>query len=188
MSKTLSYVRRIDLEGSDSNLFIIDLKGTLYTRLINVYRSFSPQNGISQREKFKYQLSLIKKALCYKNGILLEDFNLNFTKKNDINYTYVKYFDEFDDILGDNNLVQLIEFPAWSRIINNVLSESIIDHIYVKDPTLVGGVHSIKPIFGDHLLISLTLRLEKDVNEHSIRRDWRKYSKEVLLSKLAIIE
>ena len=144
-----------------------------------MYRSFLIQNGTSQREKFKYQLSLIKKALCYKNCILLGDFNLNCTKKNDINYTYVRYFDDFDDMLGNNNLVQLIEFPTWSRIINNVLSESVIDHIYV---------HSIKPIFGDHLLISLTLRLEKDVNEHSIRRDWRKYSKEVLLSELAIIE
>ena len=91
------------------------------------------------REKFKYQLSLIKKALCYKNCILLGDFNLNFTKKNDINYTFVRYFDDFDDMRGDNNLVQLIEFPTWSRIINNVLSESITDHIYVKDPTLVGG-------------------------------------------------
>ena len=104
-----------------------------------MYRSFLIQNGTSQREKFKYQLSLIKKALCYKNCILLGDFNLNFTKKNDINYTFVRYFDDFDDMRGDNNLVQLIEFPTWSRIINNVLSESITDHIYVKDPTLVGG-------------------------------------------------
>ena len=62
VSKSLSYVRRSDLEGSDSNLIIIDLEGALNTRLVNVYRSFSPQNGISQREKFKYQLSLIKKA------------------------------------------------------------------------------------------------------------------------------
>ena len=36
VSKTLSYVRRTDLEGVDSNLIIIDLEGISNTRLINV--------------------------------------------------------------------------------------------------------------------------------------------------------
>ena len=83
----------------------------------------------------------------------------------------MRYFDDFDEMLGDNNLVQIVEFPTWSRIVNNILLESIIDHIYVEDPTLVGGIHSIKPLFGDHLLISITLRLEKGVNDQIMRRD-----------------
>ena len=120
--------------------------------------------------------------------MLLGDFNLNYEKKNDVNYSHVRYFDDFDELLGDNNLVQIIEFPTWSRVINNVLNESTIDHVYIKDPTLVGGVHSVKPLFGDHLLICITIRLEKGVNELSIRRDWRKYSKGVLLNELALIE
>ena len=78
ITKSVSYVRRYDLEGTDSNMIIIDVEGTLNTRLINVYRSFAPQNGISQREKFKYQLSLISTAMCTVNCILLGDFNLNF--------------------------------------------------------------------------------------------------------------
>ena len=60
ITKSVSYVRRYNLEGTDSNMIIIDVEGTLNTRLINVYRSFAPQNGISQREKFKYH---IKKLL-----------------------------------------------------------------------------------------------------------------------------
>ena len=71
--------------------------------------------------------------------MLLGDFNLNYEKKNDVNYSHVRYFDDFDELLGDNNLVQIIEFPTWSRVINNVLNESTIDHVYIKDPTLVGG-------------------------------------------------
>ena len=72
---------------------------------------------------------------------------------------------------------------------NNVLLESILDHIYVKDPTLGGGgVQSIKPCFGGHFLISLTLLLGRKVIDHSIRRDWRKYSQEVLLSELALVD
>ena len=58
----------------------------------------------------------------------------------------MRYFDDFEEVLGEINLVQLIEFPTWSRIVNNVLNESIIDHIYLKDPTLVGGVHSINSL------------------------------------------
>ena len=61
------------------------------------------------------------------NCILLGDFNLNFAKKNDINYSHVRYFDDFEEMLGDENLVQIIEFPTWSRIVNNVLLESTID-------------------------------------------------------------
>ena len=71
ISKLVRYVRRVDLEGSDSNLIIIDVEGTLNTRLINVYRSFAPQNNVFQREKFKNQLSLINTAMCNSNCILL---------------------------------------------------------------------------------------------------------------------
>ena len=99
VSKSVSYVRRCDLEGSDSKLIVIDLEGTLNTRLINVYRSFAPQNGISQRDKFKYQLTLIKNAICNMNCILLGDFNLNYTRRHDVNYSHAKYFEDFDDVL-----------------------------------------------------------------------------------------
>ena len=110
--------------------------------------------------------------------ILLGDFNLNYAKKNNVGYKYENFFNDFDEVLFNMNLIQLINFPMWSRIANNVLRESILDHVYVKNPTLVEGVRSIKPCFGDHLLISLGIRVEKDVIQHTIRRDWRKYSKE----------
>ena len=94
-------------------------------------------NNISQRDKFKFQLSLINSAMCTTNCVLLGDFNLNYAGKNDVNYSHIKYFDDFDDALLDKNLIQIVEFPTWSRIVNNVLIESIIDHIYVKDPTIL---------------------------------------------------
>ena len=52
--------------------------------------------------------------------MLLGDFNLNYVKKNDVNYSHVRYFDDFDELLGDNNLVQIIEFPTWSRVISTL--------------------------------------------------------------------
>ena len=62
-----------------------------YHKNRNVYRSFAPQNGVSQREKFKYQLSLIKDAFLNSKCILLGDFNLNFVKKNEMSYSHVSY-------------------------------------------------------------------------------------------------
>ena len=56
----INYVRRGDLEGFDSNLMVMDLMGPNQVRIINVYRSFSPQHYTNQRDKFLYQLQLIK--------------------------------------------------------------------------------------------------------------------------------
>ena len=63
VSKTFGYVRRLVLEGSDSNLIIIDLEGAMNTRLINVYRSFLPQNGVSQRENLNTNFHSLRKPI-----------------------------------------------------------------------------------------------------------------------------
>ena len=39
------------LEGENSNIMVIDVGVDSPTRVINIYRSFSPQNGVSQRAK-----------------------------------------------------------------------------------------------------------------------------------------
>ena len=63
IKNNIKFKRRNDLEGINSNLVIIGIKDTkVPVRLINIYRSFNPQNNVSPREKFKYQLQLIKKA------------------------------------------------------------------------------------------------------------------------------
>ena len=54
----IKYVRRIDLEGKNNHLVIIDIEQNPKMRIINIYRSFNPQ-----REKFKYQLQLTRNAL-----------------------------------------------------------------------------------------------------------------------------
>ena len=84
VADNINYTRKLTLEGVDSNLIIIDIEGSNPTRIINVYRSFNPQNVQSQREKFKYQLYLIKEAF-YKRTVLLGDFNLDYFMKNNVN-------------------------------------------------------------------------------------------------------
>ena len=84
VSKKLNYIRRSDLEGVNSNLIIIDVTGETNLRVINVYRTFATQAGESQQSKFKYQLSILRKATDVK-FIMLGDFNLDYSMKNDVN-------------------------------------------------------------------------------------------------------
>ena len=183
ISNDFNYKRVTSLEGEDSNVIIVDIDGKNPTRIINVYRSFNPQNGESQREKFKYQLSLIKKAFV-KGTILLGDFNLDFLKKHCINYANRNLLDDFDDVLSDLNLIQMVNCTTWSRIVNNCFKESLLDHIYVTDPTIGNSITTVKPCFGDHLLVIMEWMLNKPTVEIIFKRDWRKYSKDILCNHL----
>ena len=59
-------------------IIVVDLMGTTNVRQINIYKSFSPQHGVSQRDKFNYQLDLIHIALT-PSTLLLGDLNLDWT-------------------------------------------------------------------------------------------------------------
>ena len=82
---------------------------------------------------------------------------------------------EFDK-LSDLDLIQLVECNTWSRIVNNILRESLLDHIYVNDPTICNDVTTLKPCFGDHMLVMVELNLSKLPASRVFSRDWRKYS------------
>ena len=113
----VDYVRRIDLECQDSNLITIDLVGNNKTRIINLYRSFSPQHLVSQRVKFVTQLELIKNFFT-SSTIVLGHFNLDWSKRFDVDYSYRNYYDGMDRILGDLELIQTVERPTWTRTVN----------------------------------------------------------------------
>ena len=75
ISKSVLYRRMKQLEGVDSNLIIIAIESTgSVKRIINVYRSFNPQNNVNARIKFKYQLDLIKRAMI-ESCVIIGDFN-----------------------------------------------------------------------------------------------------------------
>ena len=39
------------------------------------------------------------------------------------------FFNDFEDTLQNINLTQMVNFPTWSRIVNEVLKETTLDHI-----------------------------------------------------------
>ena len=61
-------------------------------------------------------------------------------------------FSDFNDVLSEFNLVQLVNFVTWSRLVGWVRRSSILDHIYVKDQTIVNNLKCTYPNFEDHVL------------------------------------
>ena len=82
------------------------------TRIINLYRSFNPQNETA-KELFKRQLEIIRMSFT-NNTVILGDMNIDYDKKEDVNYSNASLFELFDLKLGPLNLIQIVNFKTWS--------------------------------------------------------------------------
>ena len=58
-------------------------------------------------------------------------------------------------------MVQLVDFWTWSRLVNGVWRESILDHVYTKDATLIANLRSINTLIGDHKMVIFKLNEKK---------------------------
>jgi hypothetical protein len=83
-------------------------------------------------------------------------------------------------------LIQVINEPTWQRVVNNNLKQSIIDHLYVKNPTAIINLEMDKPLIGDHNLITFNIKGKATTPKTIIRRNWSNYTKEKLLAALAL--
>ena len=184
VSNRISYTRRQDLEIKNMHVIILDVNDTKKHRIINIYRSFNPQSTSSQKQFFEAQLLLIQTNIT-SNTIILGDFNLDQNKIYNPNYSHKLYFEALNTAFQPHNLIQIVDFDTWSRIINNETKSSLIDHVYVKDPTSFKNLSAITPPFGDHKLISFTTTIEKIPLTEIFKRNWKNYSKEALLTELS---
>ena len=181
INRHLKYNRRKDLEETDCHIIIIDIISTTNVRLISLYRSFRPPNGMSPAALFEKQLNIVERN-CLPNTIVLGDFNLDFKMKWRNDYPHKHLFNHLLNLTEKLNLLQLVDFPTWSRYINNIQKTSILDHVYVNNLTLVNNCSSVTPNFGDHLLIILELTLVRPTIKNITRRSWRNYSKQNLIN------
>lgn len=187
VSSKLNYVRRQDLEEPNLHIIIIDIKSLKNTRLINIYRPFNPQSNETPRNFFNKQLQIIANAYN-NNTILVGDFNLDWKKKGAHDYAFKGYFEDMNEKLNHVNCSQLVTFNTWSRIVNGVLRESVIDHVYVNNPIDIENLHKVDPICGDHSMIVFTIKSNKQKPTHTLRRDWKNYDKSKLCDKLNQID
>ena len=187
INSKLNYIRRPNLEGINSHVVVIDLTETNELRIINVYRSFNPTNGMNPKEFFIYQLNLIKSAYT-NNCVIMGDFNLDLNKKGKATYPFKSYFEEMDMAFQNLSLTQIIDFSTWSRCINNVHQESILDHIYCSNPVTINNLYNLKPIFGDHQMLIFNIIGHTAKQIPTIRRSWMNYTKANLCAKLAQVD
>ena len=82
----------------------------------------------------------------------------------------------------------MVKVNTWSRIINNVCKESLLDHVYTTDPTCLSSFVHLTPFFGDHDMVTFVVNCEINNGDVIFSRDWRNYSKEVLVCELSKIK
>ena len=184
----INYTRRKDLENENLGIVIIDLNGHEKYRLINLYRPFNPTNEMTQLEFFKAQLDLLNNILTNQSNhqiILAGDFNLDENKRYLSEHRTKHYFEHLNTLCENFGLIQIINIPTWERIVNNVKRESILDHIYVKNPHVISNLVTQIPLVGDHRLIMFELRAKAEKPNITMRRNWKNYTKEKLLMALA---
>ena len=149
IKNNIEYTRRHDLEKEDSSVIIIDTNTKPRLRVINIYRSFNPPNNKSPFSAFEEQLSILKNCLNESSNhevIILGDFNLDFRSKNLITYRLKNYFDALDTLTDHFNLSQIIVTPTWQRIVNGQLKESVLDHVYLKNPVIATNIQTKKTL------------------------------------------
>ena len=183
----INYERKRNLEEQNTNLVIIDLNGEINYRVINIYRSFAPERNATPTENFLNQLRIIKNAFTdspSRTHIILGDFNLDFNKIHINSYPFAHLFDQLLTTFDPLGLHQLINFETWSRFVNGVKRFSIIDHIYTNHPELFSNITSTLTDVGDHRLISCNIMARKIADTTILKRDWRRYNKDILVNKL----
>ena len=186
MNRQLQYTRREDLEETDQHVIIIDVFLKTNIRIISLYRSFRPPNGLSPSTFFERQLNIIERN-CVPNMIVLGDFNLDFKMQLRNDYPHKLLFNQLTNTADKLNLIQLVDFPTWSRFVNNIHKNSILDHVYTNNLALVNNCTSITPNFGDHLLITIELTQMKPPIKNITRRNWKNYSKQNIVNELSKI-
>ena len=84
-----------------------------------------------------------------------------------------------------NNLTQHVNFKTWSRTINGVKKESLLDHVYSNAPGYVKDISYVEPTFGDHKIVIAELETKNYTSPNCPpRRCWMDYSKSGLTDLL----
>ena len=78
----------------------------------------------------------------------------------------INFFLDIDDVLSKFNLIQLVKFKTWSRMVSTEKRSSILDHVYIKDRTVISKLSFVNPFFGDHVLVEFIINAKKCENEN----------------------
>ena len=152
VKNSITYKRRLDLERENLHVIILDVEVSPPVRIITIYRTFNPQSGNTPRDNFREQLNIINNATTA-STILMGDFNLDENKRHLADYNQRQLFQDLEELIGHHHYVQQVKEATWERIIQDQVKNSILDHIYCTDNTVVGSIIYKDTIYGDHKMV-----------------------------------
>ena len=122
-----------------------------------IYRPFRTPHHNNQVEYFTDLINGMRDIQRTKYNFLIGDFNLDSSKRNEQNYQHHHLHDLLDDYLDDHNLIQIESDFTWTRIVNNNVKTSTLDHLYTNDMSIVKKFVNEKQAISDHNLICATI-------------------------------
>ena len=189
-SRTCCYVRsKIKykrLDESENKTVELIMMETMDKTICGYYRPFLLPNHCSSIDYIKDTVSVMNNIKT-KNIIMIGDFNIDFNKLNIQNYKYQTLYDELEIFLIEKTLVQIIKENTWQRKCKDTLKESLLDHIYTNDLSLINECINEQQAIGDHNLVGIELKIETSkftTNYPKTIQDWSKYDKEKFRSDL----
>ena len=72
-------------------------------------------------------------------------------------------------------------------MVNGILMESLLYHVYMSNPTSVSDIHGVILYFEDHILIGLDYASTKQYPVTWTRINWTKYTRDGLCALLSVI-
>ena len=127
-----------------------------------------------QTIRFASQVSSILHAIKNNpdlNPVVLSDLNLNYKLIYNTQYQFRNLIKTLHETIIKYNLIQLANFTTWSRVINRVLKESVLDHVYTRYVMNVLNLYSVLPDIEDHRLIVTDLNGSPTIPLKQVKRN-----------------
>jgi len=181
----VSYQRMLDIEESDNHVITLFLP-KMDICIASVYRTYQLTVKSNHHSAFTDQIGVIEKLLRRgKRSIILGDFNLDHNRRGDPSYHHSRLYELWKETETRHQLLQLVNFPTWSRLDRGTLKTSVLDHVYTNNNGLIDSISELSAIISDHCPIMATLSSKIRMCGRKIStRNWKDYTKEKLVSLL----
>jgi hypothetical protein len=184
--ESINYERMSQFEKEDAHVICIKIPAENMC-LASIYRTYKLTHKNSHLAAIEEQISVLNHfMLLGMDIIIMGDVNLDYKKKNDYSYHLRRIYDEWTKFEQDHQLVQTVDFVTWRRKNGSHIIESILDHVYTNNCSLIESVEEADYLLGDHSPVVVTLmKTHKNKASMMTIRDWKKYSPQLLLESLA---
>ena len=114
------------------------------------------------------------------------DVNQHYRKSNDPSYHLKQIYEQWKKFEQEHQLLQLVDFTTWQPTNGGRLVQSILDHMYTNNNSLLEKVEAADYVFGDHSPVIITMAKMGQCMLTTMQvRNWKKYSQELLLCHLS---